>query len=232
MGVFHTIAMFCTIGPLSLNNLSQNCHHLQASHSSCWQSFFFHLLTLCNLNHGLLITICRMPQYQPFNCAKKDCSRIQDPLFNPRATRGFQPFQNSHPPLSSRDPFLDLDRQSDSPTELSPPTFPDRPLLYQHLLYQHLLRQSFPHQAQLPDSNHPLRIFHHLVGFRNKRHQSIAQAVSRFEYRVITRPVQSSQTGTQLPFLVPPTRDTAVLTTLGISSCAIPIFFSRQASWT
>lgn len=38
MGVFHTIAMFCTMGALSLNNSSQNCHHLQTPHSSCWQS--------------------------------------------------------------------------------------------------------------------------------------------------------------------------------------------------
>lgn len=129
MGVFHTIAMSCTMGALSLNNSSQNCHHLQTSHSSCWQSFFFHLpASLCNLNHGLLTTLCRIPQYQLLNRAKEDRSRIQHLLFNPRTTRGFQPFQNPHPPLSSRDPSLDLDRRStDPPTDLLPPTFPHRP---------------------------------------------------------------------------------------------------------
>lgn len=124
MGVFHTIAMSCTMGALSLNNSSQNCHHLQTSHSSCWQSFFFRLpASLCNLNHGLLTTLCRIPQYQLLNRAKEDRSRIQHLLFNPRATRGFQPFQipthlfpRATPPLISTD---------DPPT--LPPTFSHRP---------------------------------------------------------------------------------------------------------
>lgn len=209
MGVFHTIAMFCTTGALSLNNSSQNCrHHLQTLHSSCWQTFFFHLpISLRNPTTVLSGFSAETHDTRFSTTPKRTRTALGSSiglLFNPRATRGFQPFQKIHPPLSSRDPSLDLDRRStDAPTNLSTPTSPLP--TYTSSTNISANPSPFPTQAQLSDSNHPLRIFHRLVNFRNERQQSTTQAVSLFEYGFITRPSQTSQPGTQLLVLLPPT---------------------------
>lgn len=125
MGVFHTIAMFCTMGALSLNNSSQNCHHLQTPHSSCWQSSSTFQL-LCAISTTVFSRLSAESRNTSFSTAPKrtalEYSISSSILARPEAfSHSKIPthlFPRATPPLISTD---------DQPT--LPPTFSHRPFL-------------------------------------------------------------------------------------------------------
>jgi len=125
-------------------------------------------------------------------------SRAISPQFS-RDQRLSAKLQHSHPPLSSRGPSLDLDQRStDPPPPTSPPTSPPTTSLPPTSL-----PPTLPPTTNFNplDSNHCLRIFHHLLDFCNEQHQSNNQTVLRCKYGLIAIPAQSPLIGTQLPDL-------------------------------
>lgn len=192
MGVFHTIAMFCTIDALSLNNSSKTATTFQLRtrvvgnlSSSTFEllcaisTTIFSQLSAESRNTSLLIAPKRtayenrIPSSILARPEAFSHSKIPTHLF-PRAT----------PPLISR-PTSRLSHRT-FPTDLPRPT---------SLLPTPPLPTSPPPILPPPSSSSRLQppsanLLSPCVGFRNRRHHSITQAVSLFEYRVITRPVQ------------------------------------------
>lgn len=126
--------MFCTTGALSLNNSSQNCHHLQTLHSSCWQTFFFHLpISLRNPTTVLSGFSAEFRDTRSSTTPKRtrkalESSIVSSTLARPEAFSHSKKFTHLFPRATP--PLVSTDDPPTLPPTL-PSTFPHRPLLYQ-----------------------------------------------------------------------------------------------------